>query len=536
MSPAVTNGLLLSVVVVLTALFVLPVATVIFPHPAPPPKGAARRALDFQIAQFGTDLSANAAAVANRRGWTHISHHDIRAEYRERRVWKATPVLRRVTRYRAIALSTAGLIFALPSFPHFPELSPGYRALTDGAGTVVVVLAFVFDGSELTRAWLKLLRRQPKTDERADRELRRCRKRMARRVERKVRRWAGGPEVTAADVDDAWAKLVKPPPAVVVGPRRVSVLRRAATFVAVAAVGVLYGFSLAAAKLPTGTWWPFVLVLLAPLAFYLLLVSGPPAIAALGRVPVTVIGAVASRRGRRSRQRIGATGKVSQTVEIMPDSGEETGTAMAGQGSPPPASPGNRGPIRTRAAKARRELRDQLTAMRNAAGPFLTDDGRKAYWANAWEGPAVRAAARATSNRRRFYSLRLTAIISVTAVPALVGLDLSGAGGGAVRWLAFSLSLIAAVSTVITLQFQSDRWIMDRTLSDSLINAGWALVTSPHGDPQAAWHAFTAATGAAMARYEAAYQTVALTPGSVTTAGTAGRADGDVVTPPNGGG
>ena len=95
-------------------------------------------------------------------------------------------------------------------------------------------------------------------------------------------------------------------------------------------------------------------------------------------------------------------------------------------------------------------------------------------------------------------------------MPSLVGLNLSGTGGTAVRWLTFGPSLIAALSAAIIALFRfSDRWLMYRTLSNSLLSAGWALVNSPDSDTQA-WSRFTAATEAAKARYNATYQTAVI--------------------------
>jgi Protein of unknown function (DUF4231) len=164
----------------------------------------------------------------------------------------------------------------------------------------------------------------------------------------------------------------------------------------------------------------------------------------------------------------------------------------------------------TPTTKALRELRVQLHDMRNAAKPFLTDEARKVYWAKAWELSIVRAATRVESNRKQFYGLRLAAIISAITVPSLVGLNLSGTGGTAVRWLTFALSLIAALSTAIIALFRfADRWLMYRTLSNSLLSAGWALVNTPASDP-GAWTRFTTATDVANARYNATYQTAVI--------------------------
>ena len=148
--------------------------------------------------------------------------------------------------------------------------------------------------------------------------------------------------------------------------------------------------------------------------------------------------------------------------------------------------------------------------MREAAEPFLAGEARKVYWAKAWELAVVHAATRVEGNRKEFYGLRLAVVISAITVPSLVGLNLSGTGGSAVRWLTFTLSLIAALSTAIITLFRfEDRWLMYRALSNSLMSAGWALVNSPDTDKQA-WTRFTAATEAAKARYNTAYQTAVI--------------------------
>jgi hypothetical protein len=160
----------------------------------------------------------------------------------------------------------------------------------------------------------------------------------------------------------------------------------------------------------------------------------------------------------------------------------------------------------SREPKAIRELRLQLHDMRTAAKPFLTNEARKVYWAQAWELTVVHAATRVESNRKEFYGLRLAAIISAITVPSLVGLNLSGTGGSAVRWLTFALSLIAALSTAILTLFRfADRWVMYRALSNGLMSAGWALVNSPDTEPDA-WTRFTTATDTAKASYNATYQ------------------------------
>jgi hypothetical protein len=167
---------------------------------------------------------------------------------------------------------------------------------------------------------------------------------------------------------------------------------------------------------------------------------------------------------------------------------------------------------KTDGSGAIKELRTELRAMHGAAQPFLTSDARVAYWSQVWELQIIRAALRVESNRKQFYGFRLTAISSAIIVPSLVGLNLSGTGGMAVRWLTFSLSLVAALSTAILTLFRfGDRWLMYRTLSNELINAGWVMVNSPHTDLDKPWSAFTAATNYAISRYDAEYATEVIT-------------------------
>ena len=159
-----------------------------------------------------------------------------------------------------------------------------------------------------------------------------------------------------------------------------------------------------------------------------------------------------------------------------------------------------------------KELTTQLRVMHGAAEPFLTTDARVAYWSQVWELEIIRAMRRVESNRKQFYGFRLTAISSAIIVPSLVGLNLSGTGGTTARWLTFSLSLVAALSTAILALFRfGDRWLMYRALSNELINAGWAMVNSPHTDLDKPWAAFTSATNAAISRYNAEYATEVIT-------------------------
>jgi Protein of unknown function (DUF4231) len=93
-------------------------------------------------------------------------------------------------------------------------------------------------------------------------------------------------------------------------------------------------------------------------------------------------------------------------------------------------------------------------------------------------------------------------------VPSLVGLNLSGTGGTAVRWLTFTLSLIAALSTAILTLFRfGDRWLMYRRLGNELIAAGWRMINGSGTDLDKAWSSFTDTTNKAISSYYTEYAT-----------------------------
>jgi Protein of unknown function (DUF4231) len=155
-----------------------------------------------------------------------------------------------------------------------------------------------------------------------------------------------------------------------------------------------------------------------------------------------------------------------------------------------------------------RAIRRQLRAMHEAARPFIADSARTAYWCQVWEVATIRATVREESSRKRFYYYRLTAIVSAIIVPSLVGLNLSGTGGTAVRWLTFTLSLIAALSTAILTLFRfGDRWLMYRRLGNELIAAGWRMINGSGTDLDKAWSSFTDTTNKAISSYYTEYAT-----------------------------
>jgi hypothetical protein len=146
--------------------------------------------------------------------------------------------------------------------------------------------------------------------------------------------------------------------------------------------------------------------------------------------------------------------------------------------------------------------------MRSSLEPALSDAGRAAYWRSRWEPTVTLAAERVELNRKVFYWLRGVAVASAVIVPSLVGLNLAGTGGVWVRWITFALSLVAALSVALLALFRvGDRWFLYRDLEDVLLKAGWALVTHPGGDVEAAWEAFRSATERAITSYNTSYET-----------------------------
>jgi hypothetical protein len=153
-----------------------------------------------------------------------------------------------------------------------------------------------------------------------------------------------------------------------------------------------------------------------------------------------------------------------------------------------------------------KQLRERINIMHKAVLPILTDDTRKASWSE-WEYNVVRAAWAVRNDKKAYYGLRTTALVSSITVPSLVGLNLSGTGGTVVRWLTFAFSLVAAITTgMLTLYRLSDRWLMYRKLNEDLMKLGLTLVESSGTDPQIAWEAFTNATNKAMTDYNKTYE------------------------------
>jgi hypothetical protein len=154
-----------------------------------------------------------------------------------------------------------------------------------------------------------------------------------------------------------------------------------------------------------------------------------------------------------------------------------------------------------------KKLQGRIDTMNTAVLPLLADsEAKKAYWSE-WRYHVIDAAWAMEKDKLAYYSLKTVALISSIIVPSLVGLDLSGTGGGVVRWLTFAFGLVTAITTgMLTLYRVSDRWLMYRKLRQNLMTIGWTLVESSDTDSQTAWKSFTTATDKTMDDYNDTYE------------------------------
>jgi hypothetical protein len=214
MSPATVNHVLQVFVTLLTLLLAAFVGRVYWPRawtrgelPYP-----ARQELDTRIEVFKDELLDGARTKATTRGRKKIGKKDVEAEYQERLAQKEPPFLEGVTRYRALSISTAGVIFALPVLPFFPKLTTRQTEFVAFAGAVATALAFIFDASEHATPVLKRLiksvvarvgrsktrpRPQAQDSRRANRKVGHCCARLDGDVVKTARRLARGQGLAA---------------------------------------------------------------------------------------------------------------------------------------------------------------------------------------------------------------------------------------------------------------------------------------------------------------------------------------------------
>jgi len=81
---------------------------------------------------------------------------------------------------------------------------------------------------------------------------------------------------------------------------------------------------------------------------------------------------------------------------------------------------------------------------------------------------------KAISTQRWYNRLRLVTIVGGVLIPALVGLNVSGAASERIRWIVFGLGLMVALAASIEGFFHySDRWPHYRRTAELLRSEGW---------------------------------------------------------------
>jgi hypothetical protein len=107
-----------------------------------------------------------------------------------------------------------------------------------------------------------------------------------------------------------------------------------------------------------------------------------------------------------------------------------------------------------------------------------------------WVDTVMWMEARATHARNRYYLLRLMVIGGGVLIPALVSLDLAGAGAAATKWATFGLSLVVAISAAVEGFFRyGERWRHYRRTVEFLKAEGWRFLQRSGGYGDFADHA-----------------------------------------------
>jgi hypothetical protein len=101
---------------------------------------------------------------------------------------------------------------------------------------------------------------------------------------------------------------------------------------------------------------------------------------------------------------------------------------------------------------------------------------------------------KAGSAQKRYYALRLIAIVGGVIVPALVGLKIGEQGiSPCIQWTTFFLSLIVAISVAVEEFFHyGERWRHYRRTVECLKTEGWQFfqLAGPYQQPQTHSQAF----------------------------------------------
>jgi Protein of unknown function (DUF4231) len=114
----------------------------------------------------------------------------------------------------------------------------------------------------------------------------------------------------------------------------------------------------------------------------------------------------------------------------------------------------------------------QLDYLEQLIKPYLKP-AQFQYWSNVWKAAVYAAAKKIHDNRIAFYRFQGISSAAAVIIPALVGLNLSGTGGVAVRWITFAVGLIGALAAAALQLFRyGSRWRINRHYYSDLIRTG----------------------------------------------------------------
>jgi hypothetical protein len=157
----------------------------------------------------------------------------------------------------------------------------------------------------------------------------------------------------------------------------------------------------------------------------------------------------------------------------------------------------------------------QLDYLEQLVEPHLSP-GQFGYWSNVWKAAVQAAAKKMSDNRTWFYRLQAVSSAAAVIIPALVGLNLSGTGGVAVRWITFAVGLIGALAAAALQLFRSgSRWRMNRHYYSDLIRTGRNFgmdIAASGACEDNEWSKFQKAIAGIIERYNNVYDSEVISP------------------------
>jgi hypothetical protein len=143
---------------------------------------------------------------------------------------------------------------------------------------------------------------------------------------------------------------------------------------------------------------------------------------------------------------------------------------------------------------------------------FDLDERQRLFVRSRWLGQMAWFDAKAKLAQRRYYALRLVAIVGGLIVPALVSLDIhNNTTASTIAWTTFALSLVVGIAVSVDGFFNyGGRWRQYRRTSELLKGQGWQYfeligIYSGYPNHRAAFPRFAAAVEALIAEDVEAY-------------------------------